>query len=67
MSFKYSQSVRVDKFTNPLLEVSDGASKQDDAVDWAEQIWCRSACSVEGTLMSPLERGRRGGRGSGPP
>ena len=34
----YSQSVSVDRFTTPQLEVSDGASEQDDAVDWAEPI-----------------------------
>ena len=38
ISLSYSQSVRVDRFPTPLLEVSDGASEQDHAVDWAEQI-----------------------------
>ena len=38
ISLSYSQSVRVEIFTSPLAEVSDSASEQDDAVDWAEQV-----------------------------
>ena len=37
ISLSYSQPVRVDRFTISLVEVSDGASEQDDAIDRAEQ------------------------------